>query len=379
MSPFNRGGLGANPQSIPFDEWWRMWHFVNAFEARDSVYFRVWLEVAGGCRTWHISSPRFHFEVCTLVEGTSGTFTVPVPVRVIHAMTDIATTSFDTTLALADHDTLTVTADDACLVYDIPSFNPGTSFVLDSVDCTAVVSAKRLADVLDAARTPPIGLDIVGYGPPLWCVIGDGKITFHSDWSSYDHGRATVSIEARTNGEAQFHSGVSVVARVLRDFTSMDDGDDTVTLEVDGPTGLGCRVVGSDWVLTCPFIDPVAQEWGSAMRRELMSVGIEYQRDGERAVEYLVDGVQVRAQVHGGRHPVCRLSATVARNVGNSEFLLGELNDWNMSHAGMKFWWESEKVVAVVDLDSRHMSDICDESSRLAAVVTRLAAPTTAL
>ncbi|NBN90111.1 MAG: hypothetical protein EBV24_07365, partial [Actinobacteria bacterium] len=94
---------------------------------------------------------------------------------------------------------------------------------------------------------------------------------------------------------------------------------------------------------------------------------------------YLVDGVQVRAQVHGGRHPVCRLSATVARNVGNSEFLLGELNDWNMSHAGMKFWWESEKVVAVVDLDSRHMSDICDESSRLAAVVTRLAAPTTAL
>lgn len=379
MSPFNRSGLGAHPQSISFDEWWRMWHFVNAFEAKDSLYFRVWLEVAGGRRTWHISSPRFHFELCAVAEGVPGTFTVPVPVRVICAMTDIATTAFDTTLALADHDTLTVTAADARLVFDIPTFNPGTSFVLDSVDCTAVVPAKRLADVLDAARTPPIGIDIVGYGPPLWCVIGDGKIAFHSDWSSYDHGRATVSVEAQTSGEAQFHSAVSVVARVLRDFTSLDDGDETVTIEVDGPTGAGCRVVASDWVLTCPFIDPIAQEWGGAMRRELVAAGFEYQRDGERAVEFLVDGVQVRAQVHGGRHPVCRLSAIVARNVASSEFLLSELNDWNMSHAGMKFWWEAGKVVAVIDLDSSHMSDICDESMRLAAAVVRLAAPAAAI
>jgi hypothetical protein len=142
---------------------------------------------------------------------------------------------------------------------------------------------------------------------------------------------------------------------------------------------LGCRVVGSDWVLTCPFIDPVAQEWGGTMRRELSSAGFEYQRDGERAVEYLVDGVQVRAQVHGGRHPVCRLSAVVARDVSNSDFLLGELNDWNMSHAGMKFWWETGRVIAVIDLDSRHMADLYGESGRLAAAVTRLAAPTAAI
>jgi hypothetical protein len=65
--------------------------------------------------------------------------------------------------------------------------------------------------------------------------------------------------------------------------------------------------------------------------------------------------------------------------VASSEFLLSELNDWNMSHAGMKFWWEAGKVVAVVDLDSNHMSDISDESIRLAAAVARLAAPTAAL
>ncbi|MFZ9698066.1 MAG: hypothetical protein ACO3C5_10605 [Ilumatobacteraceae bacterium] len=379
MSPFNRIGLGANPQTISFDEWWRMWHFVNAFEAKDSQFFRVWLEVAGGRRTWHIASPRFHFEFCTADESASGTFAVPMPVRVFHAMTDIATTAFDSTLALADNNSLTITSGDASLVFDIPVHHPGTDFVLGSVDCTAVVPAKRLADVLDAARTPPIGIDIVGYGPPLWCVIGNGKVTFHSDWSSYDHGRATVSVDAETRGEAQFHSAVSVVSRVLRDFTAIDDGDETVTLEVDGPTGSVCRVVASEWILTCPFIDPVAQEWGGTMRRELISSGVEYQRDGERAVEYLLDGVQVRAQVHGGRHPVCRLSAIVARNVACSEFLLNELNDWNMSHAGMKFWWEAGKVVAVVDLDSIHMADICTESARLAAAVLRLATPTAAL
>lgn len=379
MSPFDRNGLGANPQSIPFDEWWRMWHFVNAFEAKDSQSFRLWIEVAAGRRVWHITSPRFHFEFCAVEEGVPGTFVVPLPVRVIHAMTDIATTAFESTLALADNESLTVTSGDASLVFDTPAQAPGSSVILDSVECTAEVSAKRLADVLDAARTPPIGIDIIGYGPPLWCVIGDGKITFHSDWSSYDHGRATVSVEAQTHGESQFHSAVSLVARVLRDFTIGDGGDETVKFEVDGPTGSGCRVVASDWVLTCPFIDPVAQEWGGTMRRELISAGFEYHRDGERAVEFLIDGVQVRAQVHGGRHPVCRLSVIVARHVKSSEFLLGELNDWNMSHAGMKFWWEAGKVVGVVDLDANHMSDISEESARLAAAASRLAAPATAL
>ena len=379
MSPLDRHGLAENPQSIPFDEWWRMWHFVNAFEAKDSVSFRVWIEVAAGRRVWHIESSRFHFEFCAVDSGATGSFTVPIPVRAIYAMTDIATTSFETQLSLADKNSITVSAGDATIVFDVPSHNPAPTVFLDPVDCTAVVAAKRLADVLDAARTPPIGVDIVGYGPPLWCVIGDGKITFHSDWSSYDHGRATVSVNAETNGHTQFHSAVSLVARVLRDFTALDDGDETVEFRVDGPDGSGCRVVASDWVLTCPFIDPVAIEWGGAMRRELISGGFEYQRDGDRAVEFLVDGVQVRAQVHGGRHPICRLSAIVARNVSCSDFLLTELNDWNKSYAGMKFWWESDKVVAVIDLDSNHMFDITGESVRLASVVANLAAPTSGL
>lgn len=379
MSSLNRYGLAENPQSIPFDEWWRMWHFVNAFDAKDSVFFRVWIDVSAGRRVWHIESHRFHFEFTAVDDGAKGSFTVPIPVRAIHAMTDIATTSFDTKLCLADKDSLTVTAGDASIVFDIPSHNPGPTVFLDPVECSAVVSAKRLADVLDAARTPPIGVDIIGYGPPLWCVIGDGKITFHSDWSAYDHGRATVSVDAATRGATQFHSAVSLVARVLRDFTVLDDGDETVEFRVDGPDGSGCRVVSSDWVLTCPFIDPVAVEWAGTMRRELISAGFEYQRDGERAVEFLVDGAQVRAQVHGGRHPVCRLSGIVARNVACSEFLLNELNDWNKSYAGMKFWWEHDKVVAVIDLDSNHMSDIGEESVRLASVVTNLSVPTSAL
>jgi hypothetical protein len=45
----------------------------------------------------------------------------------------------------------------------------------------------------------------------------------------------------------------------------------------------------------------------------------------------------------------------------------------------MKFWWESDKVVAVIDLDSNHMFDITGESVRLASVVANLAAPTSGL
>ena len=379
MSPGNRDGFAANPQNVPFDEWWRLWHFVNAFEAKDNGWFRMWLEVAGGRRVWHISSSRFHFEYVAVESGVVGSFRVPFTARAANAITDVAKSETDGRLSLGDDESFVITFPDVTLAYDLPAFEPGQVFELESVECTARVSGARLADILDAARTPPIGVDFPGYGPPLWCVVENGRVAFHSDWSGQAQGRATVSVSAETDGTASFHSAVSIVARVLRDFTTSDDGDDTIEFQIDGPNGSGCRVVGKGWTLTCPFIDPVALEWGSSMRRELSNAGIDVTRDGDRAVEFLVDLVQIRAEVHGGRHPICRLSATITRGIDCSDFLLSELNDWNKGHAGVKFWWENDKVVAVVDLDCNHMADIAGESRRLAFIVGCLAPATSSL
>ena len=146
------------------------------------------------------------------------------------------------------------------------------------------------------------GFEFDGYGPPLWCVIEDGNVAFHSDWTSYGHGRATVKIKVPTTGEARFHSALSIVSRILRDFVGSDLESDTVEIQVDRPDGNGCRVVGADWTLTCPFIDPVAVEWTGSMRRELSNAGFDVKRDGDRAVEFMVGRVQVRAQEIGRAH-----------------------------------------------------------------------------
>lgn len=379
MSPINRDGFAANPQVIPFDEWWRLWHFVSAFEAKDNGWFRIWLEVAGGRRVWHISSSRFHFEYVAVERDAVGHFRVPFTARAACAVTDITKHDVDITFSLGDDESFVITAGEVTLAYDIPEFEPGHAFELESISCTVAIPADRLADVLDAARTPPVGVDIVGYGPPLWCVVDGDGIAFHSDWSPYGHGRSTARLAVKTAGSAQFHSAVSVVARVLRDFTTTDDGDASVKFEIDGPDGSACRVVGNGWILTCPFIDPVALEWGSAMRRELLNADIDFTRDGDRAAEFLIDLVQVRAEVHGGRHPVCRLSSTITRGIDCSDFLLSELNDWNKAHAGVKFWWENNKVAAVVDLDCNHLGDIAREVARLASIVARLAPATASL
>lgn len=372
MTSFNHNGLANNPQDIPFEEWWRLWHFVTAFDVKDTVPFQIWLAVSGGVRTWHVASPRFHFEYHEPDARATGSFSVPLTVRMISAATDLSKTASPTTLSLADDDCLLLSCDDATAAFDMPSFRPVEYFVVETVGCTAEVSAKRLADVLDVARTPPVGVDINGYGPPLWCVIGNGKVTFHSDWSAYGHGRSTTSVVATTTGETAFHSAVSLLARVLRDFTTFDDDDAVVEFIVDEPDGYGCRVVGPGWQLVCPFLDPIGMEFGAPMRRELAFADVNYVRDGDRAVEFSLDGVQVRAHVHGGTHPICRLSTTVARGIEFSDFLLGELNEWNKSHAGMKFWWENNKVVAVVDLDCNHMSDLVSQAGRLASAAAKL-------
>lgn len=379
MTSSDRAEFAAHPQLVPFEEWWRLWHFVSAFDVKDSGPYQVWLEVSRRGRAWHVSSPRFHFEYCEPDAEAAGSFRLPLTVRAISAATDIARTSTPTTLSLADDASFMLSCDDATAVFDIPQCQPVEWHPHEPADCTAEVSAKRLADVLDVARTPPVGVDFSGYGPPLWCVIGDGKITFHSDWTLYGHGRSTVSVAATTTGEASFHSSVSLVARAIRDFTTFDDDDAVIQFQVDAPDGLGCRVIGPGWTMTCPFVDPVGLEFGAPMRRELSFADIDFVRDGERAVEFVLDGTRVRAHVHGGAHPICRLSSTVARGIEYSDFLISELNEWNKSHAGMKFWWENNKVVGVVDLSCEHIGDLVAEAGRLAAVAKKLSPVTSAL
>lgn len=379
MTPHERAMFGAHPQQIPFEEWWRIWHFVSAFEAADSGTHQIWLAVGDGERVWHIWSPRYQFAYVAEDPTATGSFRVPLSVRSISAATDIARTSTPTTLALADDQSFMLTCDDATAVFDIPSGRLPEPTILGGSHCTADVSAKRLADVLDVARTPPVGVDFTGYGPPLWCVIGNGKITFHSDWKNHGHGRSTVAVAAFTSGEAAFHSPVSIVARVLRDFTTFDDDDASIRFLVDAPDGHGCRVIGPGWTLTCPFVDPVGVEFGAPMRRELSFADVEFVRDGERAVEFTLDGTRVRAHVHGGSHPICRLSVTIARGIECSDFLLTELNEWNKSHAGMKFWWERDKVVAVIDVPCQNLGDLVVEAGRLALAAANLSPATTAL
>jgi hypothetical protein len=85
-----------------------------------------------------------------------------------------------------------------------------------------------------------------------------------------------------------------------------------------------------------------------------------------------VNGAQLRASMHSGITPVCRLSTVIAREVLCSADLLAELNIVNAKFAGINLWWENDMIVAVTDVDMSHIGDISAKAERLVEVTKSL-------
>jgi hypothetical protein len=104
----------------------------------------------------------------------------------------------------------------------------------------------------------------------------------------------------------------------------------------------------------------------------LRVANIQYINDGATAAEFVIAGAQIRASMHGGITPVCRLSTVIAREVLCSADLLAELNTVNAKFAGINLWWENDMIVAVTDIDMSHIGDISTKAERLVEVTKSL-------
>jgi hypothetical protein len=370
--------LAAHPQRIPFDEWWQIWQYTTALTVSDVDPSSLWLEVRHGQRHWIHESYFTHFDFEGGESPGTPDFVVAVSPRAVFYATDIVEPGDDGVLEFVDDTSLSISSGDKRVVFDPPHPPPLVRPEPVDIVATAIVNAQHLSEILNAARTPPLGLKFDGHGPAMWCTIGEGVVKFHSVWSRYGHGRITSIVAARTTGSVQFHTAISQIERLLSNASLDPDAD--VTFAADSPeNGHACRVTGPGWTVVGQFIDAVVEEWGSKLRGVLATAGIDHEDDNGRAVEFMRGGIQVRAELHDVGRPVCRVSTLVADQVGSSEFLLAELNDLNQRFAGIKFWWEHSFIVAVADLDCSHLDDLPRVAAELAGVTTQLAPLVSAL
>lgn len=362
--------LAAFPQVISYDEWWRVWSYANMLDISDVEGHSLWLAVDNGRRSWHYENSHNHFEI--FGEASPGTpdFALAVSPRVVDFGSDLSTSADPAVLSCVDGTSLMVASSRGSIVFDMPHDTSLQWWHSNTHACTAVVDAQSLRDVLHCIRTLPRGFKLTDYGPPIWCVIGNGEVKFHADWSRYGFGRSTASVPARTEGSAQFHSGISQTLRLLS--CTDTDGSPDVTIYVDPPDGHGCTVVSGEWRMTAQFVDAVAATWSGALWTALRIADITYEKDGETAAEFVVRGAQVRASLHAGVVPVCRISNVIAREVDCSADLLVELNAVNAKFAGINLWWENDMIVAVSDIEMAHISEIGEKARRLVDVSSSL-------
>ena len=364
--------LAAHPQRIPFDEWWQIWQYTTALTVSDVDRSSLWLEVRNGMRHWIHESYFTHFDFDGGEAPGTPDFVVAVSPRAVFYATDIVDSADDGVLEFVDGTSLSISCGDKRVVFDPPHPPPLVRPAPVDIVARATVDAQHLSEILNAARTPPLGLKFDGPGPAMWCTLGDGMVRFHSDWSRFGHGRITSIVAAQTEGSVQFHAAVSQVERLLS-CTPLDPGA-VVTFEADASdTGHACRVRGPGWTVVGQYIDALAEEWGGRLRGVLAAAGLDHEDDTGRAVEFMCAGTQVRAELHDIGRAVCRVSAVVADQIQPSDFVLNEMNDFNQRFAGIKFWWENSLIVAVVDLDCTHIDDLPRVARELAEVTGQLA------
>lgn len=364
--------LASHPQRIPFDEWWQIWQYTTALGMSDIDRSSLWLEVRNGVRHWIHESSYTHFDFDGGEAPGTPDFVVAVSPRAVFYATDIVDTSGDGLLEFVDNASLSISCGDKRVVFDPPHPPPLVWPVPTDIVARATVDARHLSEILNAARTPPLGLRFDGPGPVMWCTIGNGAVKFHSDWSRFGHGRITSIVAAQTVGSVQFHAAVSQVERLLSS-SALDPGAE-VTFEADSTeNGEACRVRGPGWTVVGQYIDALAEEWGGKLRGVLGAAGLDFEDDTGRAVEFMCDSIQVRAELHDIGRAVCRVSAVVADQIQPSDFVLNELNDFNQRFAGIKFWWEHDLIVAVADIDCVHLDDLPRVARDLAVVTGQLA------
>lgn len=89
------------------------------------------------------------------------------------------------------------------------------------------------------------------------------------------------------------------------------------------------------------------------------------------AVEY-GQRVRIRAELHGGKHEVIRLSTVRASGIPPTLEALSEVNDVNAGLIGVRLWMQDDLVVAGSDLPCQRIHDLVPASAALAAQVRDL-------
>lgn len=175
--------------------------------------------------------------------------------------------------------------------------------------------------------------------PYVSIAIGNGQMSWTTDWRRHGMGRTTATVPAVTTGSLTAMFFPYQAARVL--FTK--DVDQDVRMFIDGPEADFVYIVGDDWGIRVRKEFEEVMRWRRSLSEALETAGHELAvtSDGEphNRVAFMVDDARCLARIvvaDDGASEVIRLTVTVADHVEPTIEVLNRINELNMELVGTK-------------------------------------------
>lgn len=211
--------------------------------------------------------------------------------------------------------------------------------------------------------------------PYVSAAIGDGKMTWTTDWRRYGMGRTTATIPAVTTGSGTAMFYPYQAARVL----ASKDVDQEVRMFIDGPDADFVYIVGDDWGIRVIREFEEVVRWRRTLIDALEAAGHVLAPEPERAprnrVAFMVDDALCFAKIlvaeHGGSELI-RLTTTVADHLEPSLELLTRINDLNADLVGARLSLRQHQVLIESEFGASELPDIRTRLAAFTGAVTEV-------
>lgn len=221
----------------------------------------------------------------------------------------------------------------------------------------AIVNAGRLCDLVNRARTVPIGGTSEALPDPVLTIL-NGAIAVHTDWSVRGAQRTTYRCEAITEDEAQ----CVLPLGLIHDAVRLLDRDTEV--EIDLPVDPSEPIILREptaWS-TYPCRPADARRFADEVIGELLAmVGEGFEIVEYGSFRFETDDRCITVQLLDAPDPVVRIATVVCDGLGGMftpDDLLGHINEMNSGIVGGRLWFDRGVVWAAVDLPVTALSSI---------------------
>lgn len=386
-----RGAAESWEIVISEDELMKMMAITTAISRRETGSSVVWLtRVPNGPRLWIFREGSVVTWLTASAARTDPVIAIPIPEMFFGSLGIASGEDESITLSCNMVDgTITARTATRSIAVDLPTdveFQPmdlpyqRQDDSLHLHPTMATVAMRDLAYLAMVAHDVPRGLRLgeelrmeERFYPYVSIAIGNGKMSWTSDWRRHGMGRTTATVPAVTAGSVTAMFFPYQVARVI--FTK--DVEDDVRMFIDGPEADFIYIVGDDWGIRVRKEFEEVVRWRRSLIEALESSDHKPTPDfvgtPRNKVTFMVDDALCSARIlvaDDGASEFIRLTATVAEYVEPTLELLTRINDLNLELVGTRVAVREHQVHVECEFPAAELPDI---GSRLTAFTNAVA------